>query len=89
MTFLPCGFFSPLAPELEAPGDRVKQPGFVRGWFLNGRPPEETRAQLGIVRQHAGVGEQLLSIDGGSGYVLKTQDEELQRLPMIGREQFP
>jgi hypothetical protein len=44
---------------------------------------------LGLVRQHAGVVEQLLSIDGGSGYVLKAQDEELQRLPMIGREQFP
>jgi len=44
---------------------------------------------LSLMSQHAGVVEQLLSIDGGSGYVLKAQDEELQRLPMIGREQFP
>src|SRR5258708_1552576 len=140
-----------LAPGLEAPGDRVKQPGFERGLFLNRRSREETRAQLGIpadvvplahlileepdehqalcasrfhhqavwleapvehkmvqdraeirrsrqldiglsgylgvVRQHAGVVEQLLSIDGGSGYLLQAQDEELQRLPVIGREQ--
>jgi small-conductance mechanosensitive channel len=41
------------------------------------------------VRQHAGVVEQFLSIDGGLGYVLKAQEEELQRLPTIGREQFP
>ena len=141
-----------LAPRLEAPGDRVEQPRFGRGWFLNGRPAEETRAQLGIpadvvppahlileeprqqqalrarrfhhqavvqqgrvghkmvedhaeirgsrpidvrlcgylsvVRQHAGVVEQFLSIDRGLGYVLKAQEEELQRLPIIGREQF-
>ena len=38
---------------------------------------------------HADSLEQLLSIDGASGYVLKAQDEELQRLTMIGREQFP
>jgi hypothetical protein len=44
---------------------------------------------LGIVRQHAGVVEQLLPIDGGVGYVLKTQNEKLQRLPLIDREQFP
>ena len=44
---------------------------------------------LGIVRQHAGVVEQLLPIDGGLGYVLKAQNEKLQRLPMIDREQFP
>jgi len=37
-----------LAPGLEAPGDRVEQPGFRRGWFLNGRPAEKTRAQFGI-----------------------------------------
>jgi hypothetical protein len=41
------------------------------------------------VRQHAGVVEQLLPIDGGVGYVLKTQNEKLQRLPLIDREQFP
>jgi hypothetical protein len=40
------------------------------------------------VRQHASVVEQFLSIDGGLGYILKAQEEELQRLPMIGREQF-
>jgi hypothetical protein len=40
------------------------------------------------VRQHAGVVEQLLSIDGGLCYVLKTQHEELERLPMIDREQL-
>ena len=142
-----------LAPGLEAPRDRVEQPGFRQGLFLNGRPAEKTRAQLGVpadvvapahlifeeprqqqalrarrfhhqaaaqqgrvgyemvedhaeirgsrpidvglcgylsvVRQHAGVVEQFLSIDGGLGYVLKALDEELQRLPMIGREQFP
>src|SRR5713226_10459400 len=130
-----------LAPGLEAPGDRVEQPGFRRGLFLNGRPAEKTRAHLGIpayvvppahlifeeprqqqalrarrfhhqavvqqgrvgykmvedhaeirgsrpidvglcgylsvVRQHAGVVEQLLSINGGLGYALKAQEEEL------------
>ena len=43
---------------------------------------------LGIVRQQAGVVEQLLSIDRGLGDVLQTQHEKLQRLPMIDREQF-
>jgi len=32
---------------------------------------------------------QFLSIDGGLGYVLKAQEEELQRLPMIDRKQIP
>ena len=41
------------------------------------------------VRQQAGVVEQLLSIDRGLGYVLKAQNEKLQRLPMIDREQVP
>jgi hypothetical protein len=40
-----------------------------------------------MVRQRTGVVEQLLSIDGGLGDVLKTQSEELQRLPMIDRQQ--
>ena len=44
---------------------------------------------LGIVRQQAGVVEQLLSIDGGLGDVLQAQNEKLQCLPMIDREQFP
>ncbi len=44
---------------------------------------------LSVVRQHAGVVKQFLSIDSGLGYVLKAQKEELQRLPMISREQFP
>ena len=44
---------------------------------------------LGIVRQQAGVVEQLLSIDGGLGYVLKPQNEKLQRLPTIDRELLP
>ena len=44
---------------------------------------------LSVVRQHAGVVEQFLSIDGGLGYVLKAHEEELQRLPLISREQFP
>jgi hypothetical protein len=39
------------------------------------------------VGQHTGVVEQFLSIDGGLGYVLKAQEEELQRLPMVGRDQ--
>ena len=47
------------------------------------------RGDLGIVRQQAGVVEQLLSIDGGLGDVLKAQHEKLQRLPMIDREQLP
>src|SRR5260370_24702266 len=47
------------------------------------------RGDLGIVRQEAGVVEQLLSIDGGLGDVLKAQHEKLQRLPMVDREQLP
>jgi hypothetical protein len=38
--------------------------------------------------QQAGVVEQLRSIDGGLGYILKAQNEELQRLPVIDREQL-
>ena len=44
---------------------------------------------LRVVREHTGVVEQFLAIDGGLGDVLKAQDEELQRLPMIRRDQFP
>jgi hypothetical protein len=40
-------------------------------------------------RQQTGVVEQFLSIDGGLGDALKTQSEELQRLPMIDRQQLP
>jgi len=47
------------------------------------------RGYLRVVRQQAGVVEQLLSIDAGLGQVLKAQNEKLQRLPMINREQFP
>jgi hypothetical protein len=47
------------------------------------------RGYLRIVRQQAGVVEQLLSIDGGLGDVLKTRNEELQRLPMIDRQELP
>ena len=44
---------------------------------------------LSIVRQHTGVIKQLFSIDGGLGNVPKAQKEELQYVPMVGREQFP
>jgi hypothetical protein len=47
------------------------------------------RGYLRIVRQQAGVVEQLLSIDGGFGEVLQAQHEKFQRLPMIDREQLP
>ena len=43
---------------------------------------------LGVVRQHAGVVNQLLAVDGRPGYVLKVHEEELQHLPVTGREQF-
>jgi hypothetical protein len=46
------------------------------------------RRCLSVVRQQAGVVEQLLSVDGGLGEVLKAQNEKLQRLPMIDREQL-
>jgi len=36
-----------------------------------------------IVRQHAGVIQQLVPIDGRLGHVLETQEEELQGLPRI------
>jgi hypothetical protein len=38
----------PLAPRFEVPADRVKEPGFARGPFMDGRPAEETRAQLRV-----------------------------------------
>jgi len=44
---------------------------------------------LGIVRQHTGVIEQFLSIDGRFGDVLEAQKEELQDMAMVGSEQFP
>jgi hypothetical protein len=40
------------------------------------------------MRQQAGVVEQFTPIDARLGDVLKAQEEELQRLPMIGGEQF-
>jgi hypothetical protein len=36
----------PLAPRFEVPSDRVEEPGFARGPFMDRRPAEETRAQL-------------------------------------------
>ena len=43
---------------------------------------------LGIMRQHAGVIEQLSTIDSGFGNVAKAHQEELEYVPMVGREQF-
>jgi hypothetical protein len=39
------------------------------------------------VRQQAGVVQQFASINGWLGDILETHEEELQRLPMIRREQ--
>ncbi len=47
------------------------------------------RGHLGVVRQHAGVVEQLRLIYVGSGHILQALEEEFQRLTMIGREQLP
>jgi len=44
---------------------------------------------LRVVRQHTGVIKQLFSIDCVLGHILKATDKKLQRLPMVGREQFP
>ena len=41
------------------------------------------------MREHAGVVEQLLLIDAGAGDNLQALEEELQRLPMIGRDELP
>ena len=143
----------PLAPRFEVPADCVEKPGFARGLFMDGRPAEETGAQLcvpsdvvplahlileeprqqealrarhfhhqavaeqgsvrhkvveqraeipgsgpfsvglrgylSVMRQHTGVVKQLLSIDSGLGDVPEAHEEELQDVPMIGREQFP
>ena len=38
----------PLTPRFEAPGNRVEEPGFARGRFVDGRLAEETRAQLRV-----------------------------------------
>src|SRR5258705_13714899 len=38
----------PLTPRFEASGDRVEEPGFVRGPFVDGSLAEETRAQLRV-----------------------------------------
>ena len=142
----------PLAPRFEVPADRVEKPGLALGLFMEGRPAEETGAQLcvpadvvplahlileeprqqealrarhfhhqavaeqgrvrhkvveqraeirgsgpfgvglrgdlSVVRQHTGVVKQLLSIDTGLGDVPEACEEELQDVPMIGREQF-
>jgi hypothetical protein len=43
---------------------------------------------LSVVRQHAGVVEQFRAVDVGAGDVLQALEEELQRLPVIGREQL-
>ncbi len=44
---------------------------------------------LRVVREHAGVVEQLLAIDARLAYIPKAKHEELQGLAMIDREQFP
>ena len=46
------------------------------------------RGDLGVVRQQAGVVEQLVSIDGGLGDVLQAHHEKLEGLPMIDCEQL-
>jgi len=40
------------------------------------------------VREDAGVVKKLLLVNGGVGHVLQADHKELQRLPMIAREQF-
>jgi len=44
---------------------------------------------LGVVREHARVVQQLLSIDARIADVPKTDEKELQNVPLIGREQLP
>ena len=44
------------------------------------------RGDLRVVRQHARVVQQLLTIDARIGDVLKTRDEELERATLIDGE---
>lgn len=53
-----------------------------------GQIDQSLRRHLGVMCQHAGVVEQLLTVDVLLAHVLEAKDEELQRLPMRRREQF-
>jgi hypothetical protein len=46
------------------------------------------RGDLGVMRQQAGVVDQLVSIDGGLRHVLQAHHEKLQGLTMIDGEQL-
>jgi hypothetical protein len=55
-----------------------------RGWRCQiGR---RVCGRLSVMREHTGVAQQFLVIDGGFGHLLETLEEKLQRLSLPGRE---
>ncbi len=70
-----------------AVGDEVVED---RAQIFGGRPiGRGPRRDLGVVREDAGVVQQLLPIDGRVGDIPKTHEKKLEDVPLIGREQFP